>query len=512
MTKSIQNQEPDTTLARTFADALQQAGHTVFIDTKIRVGMNWIERIETALKKADFLLLLLSPEAAQSEMVVEEVMIAKELAETQNGVPTILPVKVQYPRDQRLPYHLSAYLRSIQQAQWTDPKDTPRLVDELLEAVSEQIGWQRGSPEPKRHDPIAHELSPQCDPRDLITPGGALHIKERLYIIRDADERVLREIHKDRSMVIIRGPRQTGKTSLMVRVCASVKLEKDKLRAAFVDFQGLPNASFESLNTLWQTIASGIAAQLCLDEWDEDEWNPKRGYDRNLNRFLDHHVFAEDGKPLLLCFDEVDRVFKSPIKNEFFGSVRSFYNLGAFDETWKNIRWLLASSSEPSFFIADLTQSPFNVGLREELTSFTLDEIEEFARRLNLYLSKAELARILDYVAGRPYLVHVLVNAYAKEPGAANQLFDVKKASQGLFREHLHRYLFAFQREPALAAGMRAVVGGRGCKDVALAARLEAAGLTRIDEEGKVIPACTLYATFFGDHLQFPARRSRSQN
>ena len=171
------------------------------------------------------------------------------------------------------------------------------------------------------------------------------------------------------------------------------------------------------------------------------------------------------------------------------------------DETWKKIRWLLASSSEPSFFIADLTQSPFNVGLRQELSSFTLDEIGEFAQELGLSLPNAELNRVLDFVAGRPYLVHLLLNSYALERGAFEQIFDPKKLGHGLFREHLHRYLFAFQKEPALAAAMRDVIRGRSCADVHLAARLEAAGLTRLDEQAKVIPACRLYATFFGDHL-----------
>src|ERR1051326_2509639 len=108
---SYRHQEPDSTLARTFADALKRAGHDVFIDTSsLRWGNNWVKEIREALERSDYLLLLLSREAAASDMVVEEVSIAKELAQKHNGVPVILPLRVRLPYSEPLAYHLSAHL------------------------------------------------------------------------------------------------------------------------------------------------------------------------------------------------------------------------------------------------------------------------------------------------------------------------------------------------------------------------------------------------------------------
>ena len=84
---SYKHVEPDAGLARALADTLTAANHKVFIDTGIRWGHSWVVEIEQALKSCDYLLLLLSQEAAQSEMVIEEVAIAKELAKQSRASP-----------------------------------------------------------------------------------------------------------------------------------------------------------------------------------------------------------------------------------------------------------------------------------------------------------------------------------------------------------------------------------------------------------------------------------------
>ena len=45
----------------------------------IRLGENWVERINRELEQCDYFLLLLSEQSATSEMVTEEVRRAKKL-------------------------------------------------------------------------------------------------------------------------------------------------------------------------------------------------------------------------------------------------------------------------------------------------------------------------------------------------------------------------------------------------------------------------------------------------
>ena len=501
---SYRHQEPDRTLAHTFADALGKAGQEVFIDTGIRWGKDWVKKIREALEKTNYLLVLLSREAANSEMVVEEVMIARELAQQRNGVPIILPIRINLPFSEPLPYHLSAYLRTIQQERWNGEDDTSRLTDQLLHILAEQAGWTDGEHDEASGGVRQEAPQPYFDPRDLLIPGGALEVDTSLYIMRDADEEVLSAVRRKRALVTVRGPRQTGKTSLIMRVYAAMRgssEEESQLRTAFIDFQALPHDDFQTLDTIWRTMAENIAYQLSLDHWDASHWKPNANYDQNFSRFLDHFVFKENKTPVLICLDEVDRLFKTPIKSDFFSSVRAFYNRGAFDPVWQKVRWLLATSSEPSFFIEDLTQSPFNIGLRVELNTFNPDEVKKLAAHHGLKTDPAALDEMVDYVGGHPYLTHRLVYQLAQEPASRDQLFDAKTAGGGVFREHLHRFLIQFQEEEVLVRAMRRIISGKGYDDVRIAHRLEAAGLVRHDENQKVVPLCQLYADFFGKEL-----------
>jgi len=107
---------------------------------------------------------------------------------------------------------------------------------------------------------------------------------------------------------------------------------------------------------------------------------------------------------------------------------RGFYNRGAVDPSWKRVRWLLSTSTEPAFFIEDLTQSPFNIGLRVETGAFGTEEVSTLARRHGLFLDAGIVKRILDYVGGHPYLTHVLLYYMAVDLESPERLFDVGTA------------------------------------------------------------------------------------
>ncbi len=493
---------PDQSLAFRFAESLENAGHNVFIDKSIPMGANWVRTIKEEIEQSDYLLLLLTKETAANEFVLEEVSLAKDLNKT------ILPVRVQYPFPEPLPYILSIYLRTIQKEYWESDEDTPRIVEKILDVVGGQTNI---NVEPDIGPEIGgiQQTAPQpyFDPRNLIIPGMALDIDSTFYIPRKADEDVLSAVQKSRGIVTVRGPRQTGKTSLIMQVYAFVNSVKKRnqndtekhIRPVFIDFQAFTVKELQSSDMIWRAIAIRIAEQLKLKKWELSLWDPTVSYNRNFSDFLDSYVFEKDEEPLLICFDEIDRVFTFPARHDFFASVRAFYNRGAIDPSWKKVRWLLGTSSEPSFFIDDLTKSPFNIGLRVELNAFTDKEVAEFAYLHGLKRNSETVDKIIKYVGGRPYLVHLILYHMTKDPASCDQLFDINNK---IFRDHLNRFLIHFQKEKKLGETMRDVISGMGCEDFKIANRLEAAGLVRWNEEQKVVPFCRLYTEYFGRELR----------
>ena len=366
-------------------------------------------------------------------------------------------------------------------------------------------GTSPGRGRPRKEEECRIQQSkplPHVDPRSLIRPGGAIDVDSRFYIRRAADEEVLNEVARARGLATVLGPRQTGKSSLILQTYVNVRRVEARVRSVFVDFQALQNRDFKSLETIWCAIAVKMQEQLALDGWGEEKWIKKANFDRNFSSFLDEFVFAVDTTPILLCLDEVDRVFSSPLKSDFFSSVRAFYNRSAYDQALKKMRWLLSTSSEPSFFIEDLNQSPFNIGLRVSLNTFTIGETAEFARRHGVAADAPLLGRIQEYTGGRPFLVHLFLYHMALNPRSLEQFFDGKSAGGGIFLDHLNHYLKQFQKEPDLQKAMKRVMAGEGCDDVRMLDRLEAAGLARRDPALKLVCHCRLYRDYFSKVLK----------
>jgi TIR domain/CHAT domain len=125
---------PDEAVAMEVFQALSPF-HDVFIDQTMLVGTRWAEQIEQELRRSDFLISFLTANSVGSEMVRGEIETAHHLGK-QHGKPRILPVRLGYCEP--FTYPLSAYLNEINWAFWENPADTPRLVQELLQAIAGQ--------------------------------------------------------------------------------------------------------------------------------------------------------------------------------------------------------------------------------------------------------------------------------------------------------------------------------------------------------------------------------------
>jgi hypothetical protein len=409
-------------------------------------------------------------------------------------IPVLLP---DAPAEPELPMFLAGNT-------WVDFRGKP--YDDALWRLECGIrGVPPGRGRPRKDEECRTPQSkpqPYVDPASLIRPGDAIDVDSRFYIRRAADEEVLKEVARARGLVTVLGPHQTGKTSLIVQTYANVSQVEARLRPVFVDFRAFHNRDLRSLETIWCAIAVKMQEQLALDGWTGEKWVKKANFDPNFSKFLDGFVFAKDSTPVLLCLDEVDRVFTSPLKSDFFSSVRAFYSRGAYDHAFKKMRWLLSTSSEPSFFIEDLNQSPFNIGWRVNLNTFTAEETAEFAGRHGVVADTPVIGRIQEYTGGRPFLVHLLLYHMVLNPKNLEQFFDGQNAGGGIFLDHLNHYLKQFQKEPDMRKAMKRVLAGEGCDDVRMAGRLEAAGLAIRDPALKLVCHCRLYKDFFSKVLK----------
>jgi hypothetical protein len=215
-------------LAYALQGLLTERGHEAFIDTALRADVQWLEEIDRQIQASDLLVVLLSKESADSEMVQDEVRRAYDHRRAY-GKPQILSVRIAY--DGCLPYSIEAFLNPLQYVVWQSKADDERLGGEVLAALEGRLADRqpiRADRQPHLSEdgrPIADEAAlyaplPKFDPgflEELEAPGGAVKLSDRLYIERDEDTRLRREIVQKGTTTTIYGVRETGKSSLLVR-------------------------------------------------------------------------------------------------------------------------------------------------------------------------------------------------------------------------------------------------------------------------------------------------------
>jgi len=245
---------PDHQLAHILREGLVSEGHDVFIDTGMRIGTEWAREIEQRIIWCDYLIVLLSADAVGSEMVVGEIRRAHHLRKR------FLPVRVRYGEE--LDYELDSYLGRVQYAKWDGDTDTEGLLKELVAAGMRVDGT---SVEFGEHsEEIANNLTrgygdrPRhtCDPRLLRAPGGTAWLRDPLYIRRGPDDDIEAAAARIGETLVIKAPRQMGKSSLAVRYLAACK-ENGKAYA-YIDFQFRDEEDFTTRRSFMEAVANRI--------------------------------------------------------------------------------------------------------------------------------------------------------------------------------------------------------------------------------------------------------------
>ncbi|MEL6261634.1 MAG: AAA-like domain-containing protein [Cyanobacteria bacterium J06626_6] len=504
--------EPDEPIAREVYEALS-AEHDVFLDQTMPVGAPWAERIEQALQQSDVLIILLSAQSVHSEMVLGEVEMAHRLMKT-SGRPIILPVRLGY-RDPFV-YPLSAYLNPINWALWETPTDTPGLLAELRRAIA-GAGLPINSDSAKRKvtvvptdaqsDPTLTIPRPQpsaqpvtIKPVALEPAEGTMDPESQLYVKRDCDAIAQSTIQRKGVTLTIKGPRQMGKSSLLMQVIdGAMKAGK---QVVYLDFQLFDQDVLKSADTFYPQFCRSMVEQLGLPDRVAEHWQVGSGNVRRCTSYMQTHILKEVGGPLVLAMDEVDRMFDADYQSDFFSMLRNWHNSRALpmNRIWKQFDLALVTATEPYHLIANLNQSPFNVGEVLPLTDFDAAQVTDLNRRHGNVLTAEEEQALMALLNGHPYLVRRALYLIARRQLSVAALFAQADGDNGPFGDHLRYHLFRIYDNQELAQGLLQVIRAGSCPDERIVRLLSAAGLVRRADE-RVVPRCQLYADYFGRHL-----------
>ncbi len=441
---------PALPFALDFAVTMNEHGVGVAFMRDDRSMGDWARGLERQIADSSAVVALVRPQDMESEALIEQC----ELAQRHGDIP-LLAVSLEGTTLVGTP--LGHSLRSAEILDASSPKTAAELI---LDSLRRPIARRRNEP--------TLELS-----------GGSVPLDSPYYIERDADAELLKCMSGGEGVILIKGPRQIGKTSLTARAMAWARGHGYK--TALCDFQTVNMSQLSSDQGLYRVVGHRFAKDLGVPfDW-QGRWSDWLGPNDNLEVAIEHVLSQTEG-PVLWAMDEVDRLFGQPFANDFFGLLRGWYNRRTLepDGPWRRLTLLITYATEAHLFITDLNQSPFNIGVRLELDDFTPRQVADLNERYGSPLaSEEDVLQLHGLTGGHPYLARRAYDWLVTTQGSISDLDEFAANEVGPFGDHLRRLLLVISRDKGTLEEVGRVIRGEEPDDERTVYDLTAGGLLR---------------------------------
>jgi AAA-like domain len=381
-----------------------------------------------------------------------------------------------------------------------------KLWHKLSEALGETVkknnfkeALNRASQE--QQDSSSHTHTPPLaspSMTDLPFPEGSVPLDSPFYVERfGIDSLCYETIVKPGSLIRIKAPKLMGKTSLMTRILAHAA--NHNYQTVYLDFSSVERTILTDLDKFLRWLCSSIGRQLKLENKLKDYWDTEiLGSNGNCTAYFEEYLLEEIDCPVVLGLDEVDRVFPHiEVIEDFLGMLRSWHEQGKISPIWKQLRLVMAHSTEV-YIPLDMNQSPFNAGVPVELQEFDAKQVRELACLHNLNWTDIQLEKLMRMVGGHPYLARLAMYQVSCGKVTLEKLLQEAPTEAGIYSNHLRRQLEILQQAPELALALKNVVTSP--EPVELDSmqiyKLHSMGLVE-RQDNHVIPRCNLYREYF---------------
>jgi hypothetical protein len=342
-----------------------------------------------------------------------------------------------------------------------------------------------------------------CDSsKDILLESfdGQVPLNSPFYIERpNFESNCYQTILEPGALIRIKAPKKMGKTSLMSRILNhGVKQGYQK-----VSIDVWSPEILTDIKTFLQWFCATVSKKLGLKVNLDQHWDSYLTNQDNCSNYFTDYLLDEVSNPIILGLDNIDEIFGcDKIAGEFFKLLRSWHEQGKNNDLWKNLRIVISHSQEIYATDIDVNCSPFNVGSSVELGEFNQLQVKELIKRHGLNWPGQEIQKLTDMIDGHPYLLRVALYHLAKDQLTLDKFVKEAPTEEGLYRDHLYKYLSILEDNENLKIAMKEVVESDTPVqlDAKIGFKLRSLGLVEA-KENKVIPLCDLYRRYFSDKL-----------
>jgi len=471
------NTKPDEHVVGILEKALRQQGYDLFIDRRSEVNLQRARLMDDWIRQADNVVLVVSAASAESEALDFELDTVADVRRAK-GKPRLITVRIGI--DQEITGPIGSYVREESTVTWIEPSDDHRAAAQVIAALSGQL------------EPAEREV--------LKDPEGTAKPANPYYTLRRSDAEFDDALAAGESVILVRGPRQVGKTSLIGRGVDYAS--RQDWRHVSTDFQKLNAFQLTDVNKFCRLLARTLARQLRFTYDFDSEWVEDFGPNLNLDHFIRALLGASERR-LVWFMDEADRIFSTPFASDFYGLVRTWHNARATDPSgpWDRLSVVIGYATEARLFIRDLNQSPFNVGRQIRVEPFDFSQTTDLNEKLGGPVKrKSDLEGLQFLLGGQPFLTHKALDLLARHTMEFSDLVEKADQDDGPFADHLKRVLYAVSQAPDVLSMMRQSLAMMPMTDSDPLQRLISAGILRESADGVSI-SCDLYAQYLARRL-----------
>ena len=310
------------------------------------------------------------------------------------------------------------------------------------------------------------------------------------------------ELLKPGALVRIKAPGLTGKTSLIARILR--QLDTQGYQTVYLNLHLAETKDFTTIDTFLRWLCMSVGQRLKLQNRLDEHWDEK--FDSSKNNctvYFEHYLLHEVNRPLILCLDEVDRVFPHPeVASEFLGLLRAWHEQAKTLDVWKRLRLMIAHSTAV-YIPLNIDESPFNVGVPIQLPEFTPAQINRLAQLHELNWTEAQTKQLMDIIGGHPYLVKESFSYLRSNRNLSlDQFLQTSVTESGIYQNHLRHLWRMIEKSSALVEALRKVIASNA--SVRLEERqtyqLHSMGIVCL-QGNNVAPRCELYRSYFRDRI-----------
>ena len=316
------------------------------------------------------------------------------------------------------------------------------------------------------------------------------------WIERATDKLAYATLSNPPFTMTIKGARQMGKSTLLEtlqHVAQQQHIQFVTLHPGLWTFHQGDDAACET--HFFRLFARELSRKLHVPDKTDAYWNQPLPNTLRCTDYVEDIILPQVKTPMVLALDNADDVFDTPFRKAFFAMLRVWHDKRAVELAWRKLSLIVVTSTEPYAFIDDLTQSPFNVGERIELSDFSAEQIIKLNQHHNTPFTNDELDKLIALVGGHPYLITRAFDSLRIMGKTPANLFVRAIFPDGPFADHLAQVVKRVCDKPRLLAALCQIIQKQQCDDTIAIFELKGAGV--VQQRGRaIVIRCQLYIDY----------------